>query len=84
VDADDPVLQLAAKLGVDWPFISAAASASANRIESLNSALAPFTTEDTSIVVFGSLARRELTSGSDLDWASSSTGVPIRSTSTTP
>ena len=68
MDVDDPVLQLAAKLGVDWPFISAAASASANRIESLNAALAPFTTEDTSIVVFGSLARREVTSGSDLDW----------------
>jgi predicted nucleotidyltransferase len=27
-----------------------------------------YTSEDTSIVVFGSLARQELTSGSDLDW----------------
>jgi predicted nucleotidyltransferase len=68
VDTGDPVHELAAKLGADWPFIRAAATASEDRIRSLNSALAPFTTEDTSIVVFGSLARRELTSGSDLDW----------------
>jgi predicted nucleotidyltransferase len=68
VDADDPVLDLAAKLDVEWPFIRAAAAASANRLKSLDSTLTPFTTEDTSIVVFGSLARRELTSGSDLDW----------------
>jgi hypothetical protein len=67
VDADDPVVDLAAKLDVEWPSIRAAAAASANRLESLNSTLAPFTTEDTNIVVFGSLARRELTSGSDLD-----------------
>ncbi len=53
---------------MEWPFIRAARSASTNRIESLNSTLTPFTSEDTSIVVFGSLARRELTSGSDLDW----------------
>jgi predicted nucleotidyltransferase len=68
VEADDPVLELAARLGVEWPSIGAAALASANRMEALNAALVPFTTEDTSIVVFGSLARRELTSGSDLDW----------------
>src|SRR3954465_15589679 len=37
-------------------------------MRSLDGALGRFTTEDTSIVVFGSLARRELTAGSDLDW----------------
>lgn len=68
MDTGDSVHDLAAKLGVEWPFIRAAATASEDRIRSLHSALAPFTTEDTSIVVFGSLARRELTSGSDLDW----------------
>jgi hypothetical protein len=37
-------------------------------MQELDTALEEFTTEDTSIVVFGSLARYELTSGSDLDW----------------
>lgn len=68
MDSTDPVHQLAAKLGVEWPSISAAAVASEDRIRSLHLALTPFTTEDTSVVVFGSLARRELTAGSDLDW----------------
>ncbi len=68
MDTGDPVLQLSAKLGVRWDAIEAAARVSEDRIQSLNSALTQFTTEDTSMVVFGSLARRELTSGSDLDW----------------
>ena len=34
----------------------------------ISSSLTRLTGEDTSIVVFGSLARSELTSGSDLDW----------------
>lgn len=37
-------------------------------MSTLESHLGAFTTEDTSIVVFGSLARHEFTSGSDLDW----------------
>lgn len=37
-------------------------------MRTLEAQLGEFTTEDTSIVVFGSLARHELTSGSDLDW----------------
>jgi predicted nucleotidyltransferase len=68
VETGDPIRQLSAKLGVEWKAIEAAARASADRIRSLNSSLNTFTTEDTSVVVFGSLARRELTSGSDLDW----------------
>jgi len=64
----DPIQRLSEKLGVEWQAITAAAKASAARLQSLDSSLARYTTEDTSIVIFGSLARSELTSGSDLDW----------------
>ena len=66
---EDLVQQLSQRLGKEWPAISAAASMSGTRMRSLDAALGRFTTEDTSIVVFGSLARKELTAGSDLDWA---------------
>jgi predicted nucleotidyltransferase len=69
VAAEDFVQQLSERLGIEWSAISAAASTSQARMGSLNAALEKFTTEDTSIVVFGSLARNELTAGSDLDWA---------------
>ena len=36
--------------------------------ELLSAAIPKYTSEDTSLVVFGSLARGEWTSGSDLDW----------------
>lgn len=62
------VQQLSGKLGVEWKAITTAAENSAAKIVDLNSALAKYTTEDTSIVINGSLARAELTSGSDLDW----------------
>jgi len=38
------------------------------RLDELRSVLAGFDSEDTSIVVFGSLARDEFTEGSDIDW----------------
>ena len=66
--ASNAVQQLADRLGQSWPAIAAAAEASAKRLEALTGGLSSYTTEDTSIVVFGSLARGEVTSGSDLDW----------------
>ena len=36
--------------------------------ELLSAGIRKYTSEDTSLVVFGSLARGEWTSGSDLDW----------------
>jgi len=68
VTTSDPVQQLANQLGVEWRAIRTAAENSAQRLATLNSALAQYTTEDTSIVVFGSLGRSEMTSGSDFDW----------------
>jgi predicted nucleotidyltransferase len=55
-------------LGIEFPNIDGArADASAFR-QQLESALYGLTSEDTSIVLFGSLAREEFTSGSDVDW----------------
>lgn len=55
-------------LGVRWHEIDRA-RATADAIRSkLEEGLARYTTEDTSIVVFGSLARGEATAGSDIDW----------------
>lgn len=63
-----PVDELASRLRVKWPTIIASRAAAEARIQKLNEALGQFTTDDTSIVLVGSLGRRELTSGSDLDW----------------
>jgi predicted nucleotidyltransferase len=68
VAATDPIQRLSLELKTEWPAIAAAGDASATRMHELDEALKIFTTEDTSIVVFGSLARSEFTSGSDLDW----------------
>jgi len=51
------------------PTVREAASAVRERLDSLLSTEIPkYTSEDTSLVVFGSLARGEWTSASDLDW----------------
>ena len=65
-------------LGEDFPAISKARSESASMVERLeritrngkndDAAVAPLIPADTSIVMFGSLARREWTLGSDVDW----------------
>jgi predicted nucleotidyltransferase len=68
VARENAVQLLSERLGIQWRAVADAASASAARMSTLESHLGEFTTEDTSIVVFGSLARDELTSGSDLDW----------------
>ena len=68
----DHVHRLAAHVGRDWKYIF---TARANAIEvqkcildSLSSQLGRFYSSDTDLVVFGSLARQEWTSGSDVDW----------------
>jgi hypothetical protein len=60
--------RLGEKLGAHWPGIARARAATAERMRQLHVGLAEFTSEDASVVVFGSLARGEYTSGSDLDW----------------
>lgn len=60
--------RLEGRLGVRWPAIARARTETAERLRQLDLGLAEFTSEDASVVVFGSLARGEYTSGSDLDW----------------
>jgi predicted nucleotidyltransferase len=64
----DYVEALGAESKRDWPQI-ATASAHANEVlKLLTERMHPFTSGDVDLVVFGSLARREWTSGSDVDW----------------
>jgi UTP:GlnB (protein PII) uridylyltransferase len=74
--------RLRATLEVELLNIDAArASAQAFR-DRLESGLFGMTSEDTSVVVFGSLARDEFTGGSDVDWTVLVTARLIQSTST--
>jgi predicted nucleotidyltransferase len=63
-----PIDNLAQKLQTTWPKIFAAKRAAVRKIEEIDEALAGETSPDTSVVVYGSLAREEFTQGSDLDW----------------
>lgn len=69
VENQQPMIDLlASRLGAKWPHInSGRANAQAKRKE-LRGDFEGFDSEDTSIVVFGSLARDEFTDGSDIDW----------------
>ena len=62
------VEELATTVGADWPNLAAARSLSAERYEQIVRATERYPSTDVSIVAFGSLARQELTSGSDPDW----------------
>jgi predicted nucleotidyltransferase len=64
--------RLGERLGAEWPNIAKAeADAVATRqgiAQALMGKTARVNSDDASIIVFGSLARREWTSGSDVDW----------------
>jgi predicted nucleotidyltransferase len=60
--------QLAARLGAQWSQLAAASERTRLKRTELSQALAGLDSADTSIVVFGSLARNEFTTGSDIDW----------------
>jgi predicted nucleotidyltransferase len=68
----DPTLNYVADLsgrrGLEWPTIAAAHAATVEFQTFLYENLCPFTSGDVDVIVFGSLARREWTSGSDVDW----------------
>lgn len=67
--SDPPALwRLADRLGRDWPHLRAAESASHAARATLREHVGSLVPEDSSVVVFGSLARCEYTAGSDLDW----------------
>ena len=60
--------RLEQRLHADWAHIKAAQKLAIAKRAELRSALAGLDSEDTSIVVSGSLARDEFTEGSDIDW----------------
>lgn len=62
------LMLLERRLGADWPHIRQARQCAQEKRAELGSTLTGFDSEDTSIVVFGSLARDEFTQGSDIDW----------------
>lgn len=64
----DYVAQFSADTGAEWPTMVAARKDALEVQELLRSTLRQFTSDDVDVVVFGSLARREWTSGSDVDW----------------
>jgi predicted nucleotidyltransferase len=63
------IAQLERSLDADWPNLRQAHELADEKLIAFTEAVKDFTTSDASIVVFGSLARFELTSGSDIDWA---------------
>jgi len=54
--------------GNTWPTIDAGQAQAIEVRDLLSERLSPFTSDDVDVVVFGSLARREWTTGSDVDW----------------
>ncbi len=64
----NPIDLLADKVGVEWQNLAKARAFTQNYRIELAETFAGLDTEDTSIVVFGSLARDEATSKSDVDW----------------
>jgi predicted nucleotidyltransferase len=60
--------QLMSTLGRDWPAILDARSLTQNRQAELQQLLSGEDSSDANIVVYGSMARSEMTEGSDLDW----------------
>ena len=63
-----PLQRLAQRLDRAWPHLDAARAQSDRTRAQLTARLVDRVPDDTSLVVFGSLARGELTAGSDLDW----------------
>src|SRR4051794_2648789 len=67
-EPQSPVQVLETRLHANWEHIQRAQERARRKRDELKAALAGFDSEDTSIVVFGSLARDEFTDGSDIDW----------------
>jgi predicted nucleotidyltransferase len=69
VPIDQSAVQiLASKVGREWKNLAAAQDRAIRERRRLQSELSEFNSADSSIVVFGSLARDEFTPGSDVDW----------------
>jgi hypothetical protein len=59
---------LRSKLGTDWPTLSRARQTTATRRDELARLIVGEESEDANVVVYGSMARGEMTRESDLDW----------------
>jgi predicted nucleotidyltransferase len=68
VDPPQEVELLRDKLGAEWPAIMDARERADEMLQRLRGVLEDFLPDGTTFVVYGSLARRELTQGSDVDW----------------
>jgi predicted nucleotidyltransferase len=68
VAGDHPVDSLEQQLKANWAAIRKARSATAAKKSILQDAFQDKIPSDTTLVVFGSIAREEVTSGSDSDW----------------
>lgn len=64
----DSVTLLQSRLGEEWPSIDLARSKTAQISQKIERTLSGLTSTDVSMVVFGSLARKEWTNKSDVDW----------------
>ena len=64
----NPIQSLQEKLSEQWPAIDRAHVRAAETAEKLDKALEGLASTDAAVVVFGSLARKEWTSKSDVDW----------------
>jgi predicted nucleotidyltransferase len=62
------VEDLAQIFSADWSFLLKGREASEQKVRAIEKACRPFMMPDTSLVVFGSLARQEFTPESDVDW----------------
>ncbi|MEO6802326.1 MAG: nucleotidyltransferase domain-containing protein [Granulicella sp.] len=62
------ISELELRLGADWRNLHQASSKAEDTLQNFTDAVKDLTTSDASIVVFGSLARFELTPSSDIDW----------------
>jgi len=62
------ISKLELQLDAHWENLHRAARNATEKLEGFTDAVKDVTASDASIVVFGSLARFELTSGSDIDW----------------
>jgi len=63
-----PVIQLERDLGADWRSLKTAAEETQTVLFELDQLVSGKASADSSVVVTGSLGRKEYTKGSDLDW----------------
>jgi predicted nucleotidyltransferase len=71
------VKDLAEKLDAKWPSLTSAREKTGVEIERIRKACEGLVMPDTSLVVFGSLARAEYTDASDVDWTLLVDGITI-------